>query len=297
LNEEQRIAAVKALSGQDYTLILGMPGTGKTSTIEFVVRCFIAMGKRVLVSSYTHAAVDNILAKLLDSNVAARCVVRLCSPSSFTSVDPRVRGRCLDREAKGGCRAQLGVARVVGCTCRMAATDGLMFKLRTFDVAVLDEAGQITQPMALAPLMRANAFVLVGDPHQLAPLVQSKVATARGMAVSLFQRLFEAHSWSVAALSKQYRMNEAIMDLCNAALDGAFLTDISKENRKPPGPKVEGAIVACGGEGPRVYARRLACGSETVARATLTLQPTQCGPASAAQQIGTWANGSGQRDG
>ena len=44
---------------------MGMPGTGKTSTIAFTVRCLLALGRTVLVTAYTHSAVDNLLKKLL----------------------------------------------------------------------------------------------------------------------------------------------------------------------------------------------------------------------------------------
>jgi DNA replication ATP-dependent helicase Dna2 len=46
-----------------------MPGTGKTSTIAFTVRTLVAMGKSVLLTAYTHSAVDNILFKLQENGV------------------------------------------------------------------------------------------------------------------------------------------------------------------------------------------------------------------------------------
>jgi len=64
LNANQRQAITKILSAQDYALILGMPGTGKTTVIAAVIKTLVAMGKTVLLTSYTHSAVDTILAKL-----------------------------------------------------------------------------------------------------------------------------------------------------------------------------------------------------------------------------------------
>ena len=64
LNSDQRKAVCKALCAQHYALILGMPGTGKTTTISCLVRMLVASGKSVLLTSYTHTAVDNILLKL-----------------------------------------------------------------------------------------------------------------------------------------------------------------------------------------------------------------------------------------
>ncbi|XP_042624797.1 DNA replication ATP-dependent helicase/nuclease DNA2-like [Cyprinus carpio] len=54
----------KVLLSKDYTLIVGIPGTGKTTTICTLVRILHACGFSVLLTSYTHSAVDNILLKL-----------------------------------------------------------------------------------------------------------------------------------------------------------------------------------------------------------------------------------------
>lgn len=56
---------VQVLSARDYCMVLGMPGTGKTSTICHAVRALLARGASVLVTSHTNSAVDNILIKLL----------------------------------------------------------------------------------------------------------------------------------------------------------------------------------------------------------------------------------------
>ncbi|KAJ8603324.1 hypothetical protein CTAYLR_009031 [Chrysophaeum taylorii] len=251
LNDEQRRAAERVLAAEDYALVLGMPGTGKTSTIEFVARCLVALGKRVLVSSYTHSAVDNVLLKLLENGMSPRYVARLAAGASRDKVDPRLASRVVDDglatqqqpNRLGILRSRLGRARVVGCTCLSAAADPLLARIPEFDVAIVDEAGQISQPVVLAPLFEARTFVLVGDPHQLAPLSTSALARSLGASVSLFERLADAQPDAVAVLSLQYRMNKPIMDLCNASLAADAEMGV----------------------------RRLACGSETVATATLGL--------------------------
>lgn len=69
LNESQKAAAQKVLSTKDYALILGMPGTGKTTTIAEIIKILVKEGRRVLLASYTHSAVDTILRKLVDTDV------------------------------------------------------------------------------------------------------------------------------------------------------------------------------------------------------------------------------------
>ncbi|EJT99626.1 Dna2-domain-containing protein [Dacryopinax primogenitus] len=64
LNAPQRTAIAKVAAAKDYALILGMPGTGKTSTIAEIIRMLVRQGKSVLLTSYTHSAVDTILLRL-----------------------------------------------------------------------------------------------------------------------------------------------------------------------------------------------------------------------------------------
>jgi len=90
-----------------------------------------------------------------------------------------------------------------------------IFSRREFDVCIVDEASQITLPTCLGPLRFANRFILVGDHHQLPPLVRSHEAREGGLDESLFKRLCDAHPEAVVDLRSQYRMNEDIMLLAN----------------------------------------------------------------------------------
>lgn len=67
LNVDQVKAMHQVLTARDYALVLGMPGTGKTTTIAEIIKALVARGKSVLLTSYTHSAVDTILMKLLDA--------------------------------------------------------------------------------------------------------------------------------------------------------------------------------------------------------------------------------------
>ncbi|KAI7896863.1 DNA replication factor Dna2-domain-containing protein [Mucor mucedo] len=69
MNPNQRTALKHVLQAEDYTLILGMPGTGKTTTTAEIIRQLVSMGKSVLVAAYTHTALDNVLQKVRDSGV------------------------------------------------------------------------------------------------------------------------------------------------------------------------------------------------------------------------------------
>jgi DNA replication ATP-dependent helicase Dna2 len=67
LNADQKRAMNKVMTAKDYALILGMPGTGKTTVIAEIIKTLVERGKSVLLTSYTHSAVDTILMKLLNA--------------------------------------------------------------------------------------------------------------------------------------------------------------------------------------------------------------------------------------
>ncbi|KAM6943298.1 DNA replication ATP-dependent helicase/nuclease DNA2 isoform 2-T2 [Xenentodon cancila] len=234
LNQPQKQAMKKVLLSKDYTLIVGMPGTGKTTTICALVRILHACGFSVLVTSYTHSAVDNILLKLKRFRVG---FLRLgqgqkVHPDILPYTEESVRKKGVDTLSQ--LEQLYNKELIVGTTCM--GIKHPIFTHRRFDFCITDEASQISQPICLGPLFCAKRFVLVGDHQQLPPIVQNQEARSRGMDESLFKRL-ELHSEAVVQLNVQYRMNRQIMSLSNSL----------------------------------VYDGRLECGSERTAAALLTL--------------------------
>ncbi|XP_062097786.1 DNA replication ATP-dependent helicase/nuclease JHS1 [Humulus lupulus] len=215
LNDDQRLAILKILTARDYALILGMPGTGKTSTMVHAVKALLIRGASILLTSYTNSAVDNLLIKLKTQGIDFLRIGR------HEAVHEEVRGHSISAMNLQGVedmKAKLEQVRVVAVTC-LGITSPLLTNKR-FDVCIMDEAGQTTLPVSLGPLMFASMFVLVGDHYQLPPLVQSVEARENGLGVSLFRRLSEAHPQAISALRSQYRMSRGIMDLSNALIYG-----------------------------------------------------------------------------
>ncbi|KAI9891825.1 MAG: Tripartite DNA replication factor [Vezdaea aestivalis] len=211
LNIDQQHAIEKVMSANQYALILGMPGTGKTTTIAHIIRALVSQGKSVLLTSYTHTAVDNILLKIKDDNI------RILRLGAVAKVHPEVQefadlaGRpkhSIDELKK----SYLG-SEVVATTC--LGVNHAVFGKREFDYCIVDEASQITLPVCLGPIRMAKKFILVGDHYQLPPLVQNKDAKEGGLDVSLFKLLSEKHSTTVVNLEHQYRMCEDVMALSN----------------------------------------------------------------------------------
>jgi superfamily I DNA and/or RNA helicase len=64
LNESQEDAIIKCLNTNGIFTLQGPPGTGKTQTITEIVYQFNKIGKKVLLSSQTHIAIDNVFERL-----------------------------------------------------------------------------------------------------------------------------------------------------------------------------------------------------------------------------------------
>lgn len=214
LNVDQKKAIEKVMSAKDYALVLGMPGTGKTTTIAHIIRALIAQKKSVLLTSYTHTAVDSILLKLKEDDIP---ILRLGAPAK---VHPEVQDFAIlagrPMETFEDIRSAWHDTPVVATTC--LGTSHAVFNERTFDYCIVDEASQITLPICLGPIRMARTFVLVGDHNQLPPLVQNEEARLGGLDISLFKLLSDTHPDSVVNLEHQYRMSEDIMALSNTLI-------------------------------------------------------------------------------
>ncbi|KAL1918139.1 uncharacterized protein VTP21DRAFT_3405 [Calcarisporiella thermophila] len=214
LNSDQKKAIQKVLCADDYALILGMPGTGKTTTIAHLIRTLVSNGKTILLTSYTHTAVDNVLLKLQRDGID---VVRL---GNREKIHPSIRPCTPNYDGSINSVAALDAfynsRPVVGTTC--LGISHPIFTKRRFDYCIVDEASQLTLPVSVGPLRFADVFVLVGDQYQLPPLVRNLEAKEEGLTTSLFKLLSEAHPEAVVHLEHQYRMNREIMLLSNTLI-------------------------------------------------------------------------------
>ncbi|MEJ6584023.1 MAG: AAA domain-containing protein [Crocinitomicaceae bacterium] len=80
-----------------------------------------------------------------------------------------------------------------------------------FDVLVIDESGQMIEPMAWVVFPFAKTWVLAGDPFQLPPTVLSAEATKNGFNISILEQTFK-NCRNIYFLNTQYRMRKAIAD-------------------------------------------------------------------------------------
>ena len=119
-------------------------------------------------------------------------------------------------------------ANVIGTTCVASARRDFMEEYPTFDVVIIDEVSKATPPELLLPMLKGKKIILVGDHHQLPPLMgqdtmeelleesdnqEIKTELKKLLEESLFERLFRTlPEQNKTMLGIQYRMHESIME-------------------------------------------------------------------------------------
>ncbi|KAJ0078637.1 hypothetical protein Patl1_23643 [Pistacia atlantica] len=136
-------------------------------------------------------------------------------------------GKTLKKKEKEAIKEVLSSAQVVLAT-NTGAADPLIRKLDTFDLAVIDEAGQAIEPSCWIPILQGKRCILAGDQCQLAPVILSRKALEGGLGVSLLERASNMHEGVLATkLTTQYRMNDAIASWASKEMYGGSLISSS----------------------------------------------------------------------
>ena len=268
LDDSQKEAISSALNSR-LTLILGPPGSGKTSVAaELVVQLCRKRGK-VLVCAPSNVAADNLAVRLKEREVR---VLRFYSKSSEYKVNKAdefalhtliFTRACQSFPTKATLlhalpyksrnemksiigpkpllaleKRVLGEFQVICCTCSSAADRSLAHFL--FDSLLIDEAAFCSEPEALIPIVASNCkkLVLIGDPKQLRPIITCDEAKNNGLEISLFERLQTA-GMNTQWLEVQYRMHPDISYYPRTRFyDGRLKDGITAGNRSLKGKAV-----------------------------------------------------------
>lgn len=266
LNQSQHRALQAGLHAPLGCLIQGPPGTGKTTIIAHLVHALVRQGNSVLLAAQTNTAVDTMLGRTLE--VGTLRFLRAGKPDRNIWLSERLRQLGEDPDtyfsdslaeitpSLDSLRRRILESPVVGVTAYGAAGSDLMHIFERargpmpFDVVIVDEATQLTEPMVHAAISRAKRFILVGDHRQLPPVVRHEglvtpfhesfntqeyeVKSAQmslfqalstpteptddmslhGLDQSLFERLVEC-GLPYTMLTEQYRSHQDIMAFSN----------------------------------------------------------------------------------
>ncbi|CAD6208719.1 GSCOCG00003526001-RA-CDS [Cotesia congregata] len=246
-NPEQQQAVLNILNKTSHTapyILFGPPGTGKTSTLVETI-CQIMRknsSTKILICTPSNAAADEIAERLLKNLgfVEDDFMYRMYS-SSRSSDDVKQELKSFSNFAD---RKTVFVNKEVFMTKKIVITTlatcirlhGYKLRENYFSYLFIDEAGQATEIDTLIPMVLmcgkdstnsskfSGQVVIAGDPKQLGPTVQSRVAEPL-LGKSMLERLM---GWSLYAkqnnkynpryvtkLVQNYRCHEAILSVPN----------------------------------------------------------------------------------
>ena len=245
---------LRAKQAKDFFLLVGPPGTGKTSiALKQIVLEFLAdtPPQSLLLTAFTNRAVDEICSMLEGISTD---FVRL-GPSFACAEEHReylLSTKAEHLRSRKEIRSLLLNTPVIVGTIASISSLCELFKIRHFDALIVDEASQALEPH-LMPLLCAtddqgrvaiDKFILIGDHKQLPAVVvqpesSSRVTDERLIAIgltdcrrSLFERLYnqslkQDNLYAIGYLERQGRMHEDI---------SRFISDKYYDGRLTPVP-------------------------------------------------------------
>ena len=215
--ESQALAVRKSLqfsTNQGFFLIHGPPGTGKTTVITEIVRQLVSRDQKVLITSHTNVAVDNVLENLFPffATKMTRLGSKIKVSNSLRAIVPKTEDEMI----------KLSVSQVVGATLSKLSVLVLYKKLSFdepyFDTVIIDESSMATIPLALCGILLAKSFILVGDHKQLPPISETTMPPSCSYAQkcgnnceSLFKLLITLYPDNSNMLEMQFRSHPDIM--------------------------------------------------------------------------------------
>lgn len=216
-NSSQDEAVSKALGCSYFHLIQGPPGTGKTYTIARIVNQLVRQNKKVLVTGVTHTAINNALNAISNRVGGQTDIIKIGEKAQATEVlsNPLIVRKTRlpyavyisNISATGSSNKGVVIGATPYSLCYPASK-----KLQgwDFDYVIIDEASQMSMPLALAAISYGTKLVLVGDHKQLDPIMPSNTGNWL-FSKSIFKHLVDLYPAKVTMLDQSYRLSPSLV--------------------------------------------------------------------------------------
>jgi DNA replication ATP-dependent helicase Dna2 len=237
LTSTQQKVIEDILHANDYYLLWGPPGTGKTSIVLRTLVEYLHQHseENILLLAYTNRAVDEICDAILSIDPGyLDHFVRIGSRYSTAAQYQEV---LLDQLASRMSGRQEVIQMIRGKRIFVSTVSSIsgrneIFQLKNFDTVIIDEASQIPEPMLAGLLSKFKRFILIGDHKQLPAVVRQPhyqriisdqelvKAGFSDTGMSFFERLYgqcQRNNWKehYSILSQQGRMHKELMHFPN----------------------------------------------------------------------------------
>lgn len=218
LNDSQNTAIRKALGCSSYCIIQGPPGTGKTYTIAKLCVQLIEQGQKVFITGPTHTAINNCLIATAKEIKDKSKIVKIGEKYQVAEIldNPWItRKTRLSYYSYAGNDAFSQTGIVIGATpFALCFPASKKLESWSFDYIIIDEAAQVSMPLALAAMTSGKKIVFVGDHMQLDPIIPPNTNNWL-FGSSIFKRMVDLYPNQVVLLNQSYRLNDNLIRIPN----------------------------------------------------------------------------------
>jgi DNA replication ATP-dependent helicase Dna2 len=236
LNDSQNNAVNKSICTANFHLIQGPPGTGKTETIAHIAKILVDSGKKVFITAPTHTAINNCLSAISKKLKDKTKVVKIGEKYQAAEILDndyltRLRRLPLSKYATNPYVSKEGIA-IGGTPYSMCYPASKRLNEWEFDVALIDEAAQMSIPLAVSVMSKSDKFIFVGDHQQLDPIIPSGTGISM-FSESIFSRMVRLYPNEKSLLNISYRLNEKLIRIPNTLFYNAELSSARETIQHP----------------------------------------------------------------
>ena len=217
-DESQNIAIQKAIGCSTFCIIQGPPGTGKTYTIAKLCKKLVENGNKIFITGPTHTAINNCLIALSNELEDKSKVIKVGEKYQASEIldNPNITRKTRLKYVSyvadpnySHSGIAIGATPFALCYPASKKMEGW-----NFDYIIMDEAAQLSMPLALAAMIYGKKLVFVGDHMQLDPIIPQNTNNWL-FGSSVFKKMVDLYPNHVALLNQSYRLNEELIRIPN----------------------------------------------------------------------------------